>query len=452
MTTEHGLDKTLSTLDTLALAFGAMIGWSWVALMGDILAKGGSIGAVIGTLIIGVVILVIGFIYAELASAMPSVGGEHVYAKRALGVNGGFICTWAIIFVYVAVCAFEAVALPSVMQNLFPNLGSNPVYSVAGSQVSMDMVLIGSGASLVIMGLNIIGVRMAAFIQTIVVGVILLAGAMLIVGIGQVGQIQNMQPLFVNGGIGILATMAIMPFLMTGFDVIPQTAEEINLPPRKIGILLVSSIAFAISWYVLIELSVALILTPEARAEAPITTVQAAKQAFGDSAASMVLIAGIAGILTSWNGFMIGGSRAIFAMANDGMLPKWFAKVHPKYNTPVNALLFIGVLVTLAPFLGKRALIWFVDGGSFSLMIAYALVCLSFVKLRINEPDMPRPFKVKGGVGLGYFGFIAATIIGSFYLPNMPAALVWQEWLLVIAWFLFGYICYLTMPRRKVYR
>ncbi|MDQ7049498.1 MAG: APC family permease [Enterobacterales bacterium] len=331
MKTKHGLNKNLKKLDTLALSFGAMIGWSWVALITGIIGRGGSVGGIVATVIVGIVILAIGFIYAELASAMPDVGGEHVYSKRALGGLGSFICTWSIVFVYVAVCAFEAVALPSVLTGLFPNLGNTALWQVEGSDVFLELALIGGGVSGLITWVNIRGLKLAAIVQTVIVGVILLAGIMLIVGISTDGQTENMQPLHVGGIGGMLAAMALIPFMMTGFDVIPQAAEEIDLPPKKIGTLLVASIMFAVGWYIMIELAVSTLLSAEGRdAAGNLGTIAAAEAAFGEKGKIFLLVAGLAGILTSWNSFLIGGSRALFAMAEDGMVPAFLAKSSSK--------------------------------------------------------------------------------------------------------------------------
>jgi APA family basic amino acid/polyamine antiporter len=452
MSTKHGLNKNLKRLDTLALAFGAMIGWSWVALITGIIGRGGSVGGLIATAVVGVVILAIGLIYAELASAMPDVGGEHVYSKRALGGLGSFICTWSIVFVYVAVCAFEAVALPSVLSGLFPNLGSTVLWSVNEADVFLELAIIGAVTSALITWVNIRGIKLAAIIQTVVVGVILLAGLMLIVGISSSGTVENMQPLYVGGVSGIFAAMALGPFMMTGFDVIPQAAEEINLPPRKIGVLLVMSIVFAVLWYIMIELAVSTLLSGEGRATSSLGVIDAAEAAFGEKGKIFLLIAGLAGILTSWNSFLIGGSRAIYAMAQDGMLPSFLAKVHPKYKTPSNAILFIGLIGVGAPLLGRTSLVWFVDAGSFSLMIAYLLVAVSFIILRKREPEMVRPFRATGGILLGAFGVLASLGMAALYLPSMPAALIWpQEWLMVLAWFGLGAMSYwwVYLPYRK---
>ena len=75
-------------------------------------------------------------------------------------------------------------------------------------------------------------------------------------------------------------------------------------------------------------------------------------------------------------------------------------------------------------------------------MISYLLVCVSFILLRKNEPEMERPFKAKGGVFLGWFGVISSLAIALLYFPGFPAALVWQEWILVIGWFALGSVSY----------
>jgi amino acid transporter len=108
--------RVLGRRDALALAFGAIIGWSWVLLTGQWIMTAGSGGALLAFVIGGLAMLFIGLTYAELASAMPRAGGEHVYSFRALGFGAAFVCTWALILAYVTVVAFEAVALATALE------------------------------------------------------------------------------------------------------------------------------------------------------------------------------------------------------------------------------------------------------------------------------------------------------------------------------------------------
>ena len=109
--------------------------------------------------------------------------------------------------------------------------------------------------------------------------------------------------------------------------------------------------------------------------------------------AKVVIVGGMCGIITSWNSFLIGGSRAMYSMAESYMIPKTFAKLHPKHKTPINALILIGVLTMLAPFAGRQLLVWISDAGNFACCLAYCMVAVSFMILRKKEPDMPRQYK-----------------------------------------------------------
>ena len=123
-------DKVLGAWDILVIAFGAMIGWGWVVSSGSWIQKGGVVGASIAFAIGGVMIFFIGLTYAELTAAMPQCGGEHVFSYKAMGPNGSFICTWAIILGYVSVTCFEACAFPTIITYLWPGFLKGYMYSV----------------------------------------------------------------------------------------------------------------------------------------------------------------------------------------------------------------------------------------------------------------------------------------------------------------------------------
>ena len=139
------LVRVLARGDVLALAFGAMIGWGWIVLTGTAIQSAGSVGAILAFIIGGLAIIMVGLTYAELASAMPKVGGEHVYSYRALGHLPSFLCTWAIILGYLSVVAFEAVALPTVIEHLAPNYAVGHLWTIAGWEVKATWVAVGVG-------------------------------------------------------------------------------------------------------------------------------------------------------------------------------------------------------------------------------------------------------------------------------------------------------------------
>ena len=432
--------RVIRRREVLALAFGAMIGWSWVALTGNWIDKAGSLGAMLAFVVGGVAVILVGLTYAELASAMPQAGGEHVYSLRALGRTASFICTWAILLGYVSVVAFEAVALPTVADYLVPGFSRGYLWTIAGWDVQLTWVLAGVVAAVFMTAINIIGIRTAAKLQFLVTTLVLAFGVLLIGGAGIAGSAENMQPLFDNGAKGLLGVLVMVPFMFVGFDVIPQSAEEVNIPFSEIGRTLMISIVMAVFWYVLIIAAVSMGLPETERAASSLPTADATAAVFGGSwAAKLLVLAGIGGILTSWNAFLIGGSRALYALARAGQLPRSLGILHPRYNTPHNAVLLIGALSVIAPLFGRPALVWLVDAGGFGIVIAYAFVAWSFLVLRKREPEMPRPYKVRHGRLIGTAALVLSLGITFLYFPGSPAALVWPyEWLIVIAWVLLG--------------
>lgn len=436
--------RVLSRPEVLTLSFGAMIGFSWIILTDNWILEAGVGGAVLAFALGGIAILLVGLTYSELAAAMPLVGGEHVYSYRAMGDLGSFICTWAILLGYVSVAAFESVAFPTILESL---LGPNRViylWTVSGADVYLSWALTGAAGSLVIAWINIRGVKIAAQVQTAVTAVIIIAGLALFGGAFLNGNPAHVQPVFNNGFAGFAGVVVLVPIMLVGFDVIPQAAEEIDLPRNTIGRLLTFSVILAVVFYILIILAVGLCLDAATLAGAEIGTAEAAAVALGgDWGRFLLLLAGLAGILTSWNAFVVGGSRAIYALAHADMLPRYFAVLHPVYKTPVRAIYFITVLCVIAPFFGRPILLWLANAGSFGITIAYAMVAASWLLLRRREPGLERPFLAGSSNVIGWLALVLALALAALFLPGMPAALLWpDEWIIVLAWTIAGILMY----------
>ncbi|KUO19012.1 APC family permease [Streptomyces dysideae] len=444
-----GFLRVLGRGDVLALAFGAMIGFGWIVLTSGFINDAGPVGAALALVVGGLVVALVGLTYAELVSAMPHAGGEHHYALRALGGRGAFVASWAMVLGYVSVAAFEAVALPHSMVNLFPDMLAGHMWTIQGYDVYASWVAVGVLAAIAVTAVNYIGIRPAAVFQTVAVLFLLAAGAALLVGAFKGGSTDNMDPM-VNGGMdGVFTVLVAVPFLFVGFDVIPQSAGEIKLPYRLVGKLLVISVLCATAWYVMIMLTVGSGLDSATLAKSELAAADAMAALWHSEAmGNLLIIGGIAGILTSWNAFLIGGSRLLYAMAESRMIPAWFGKLHPKYRTPGNAVLFIGGLSVLAPFFGRPMLVWLVDAGGINIVVAYVVVVLSFLVLRRREPAMERPFRTPAGPAVGIAALVLSLGLGVLYLPGMPAALVWpSEWVIVGAWWLVGALFLWRLPK-----
>lgn len=451
--------KVMSATDILVVAFGAMIGWGWVVSSGRWIQNAGVIGTVIGFIIGGIMIYFVGMTYAELTPAMPKVGGEHVFSYKAFGPTGSFICTWALILSYIGVVCFEAVSLPTIVQYIFPSFSKGYMYTIAGSDVYLTGIIIAAVFTIGIIIINILGIKAASIFQTILTVTIAGVGIILVVASAINGDSSNLSEQIIMGeGAGsiknILSVAVVAPFFLFGFDVIPQVAEEINIPLKKVARVLLLSIICAVCFYGLVVFAVGYALNSSEIADAMqgagLVTATAMEKVFNSTVmAKVLIIGGLCGVITSWNSFLIGGSRAIFSMAESKMIPVKFADLNEKHKTPVNALLLIGVLSFAAPFFGRTMLVWISDAASFACCLAYCMVSMSFLILRKKEPDMDRPYKVKHYKFVGITATVLSGFMVAMYLiPGSGSTLTIQEFVIVGGWALLGVIFYF-MCRKK---
>lgn len=453
-------NKVFSAWDILVIAFGAMIGWGWVVSSGGWIQKGGVLGAALGFVVGGVMIFFVGLTYAELTAAMPQCGGEHVWSHRAMGSIGSFVCTWAIILGYVGVACFEACAFPTIISYLWPGFLKGYLYTVAGFDIYASWLIVAIIVAFCIMLINIVGAKTAAKLQTILTIIIGGAGILLIVASVINGTVDNLDgQMFAEVGGGgivksILSVAVISPFYLIGFDVIPQAAEEINVPSKKIGGMLILSVVLAVLFYAFVIIAVGLVMNSGAitasQAGTGLVTADAMALAFKTSVmAKVIIVGGMCGIITSWNSFMIGGSRAIYSMAESYMIPRVFAKLHPKHKTPINALILIGILTMLAPFAGRVMMVWICDAGNFGCCLAYCMVAISFLILRKKQPDMPRPYKVPAGRLMGVVAVLMSGFMVVMYcIPGSGGTLILPEWGMVAAWSALG-VVFLAICKSK---
>ena len=236
----------------------------------------------------------------------------------------------------------------------------------------------------------------------------------------------------------------ITPFFFFGFDVVPQSAEEINVPLKKIGKMMLLSIILAVVFYSMVVFSIGYVFNSaeisESISGSGLVTADAMAKAFGGAAmAKVMIIGGMCGIITSWNSFLIGGSRALYSMADSYMIPTRMSMVSKKNKSPYAAIILISVLSIIAPFFGKTMLIWIVDSANFACCIAYCLVSISFLVIRKKYPNMERPYKIKHPVFVGVAAIIlSASIVLMYLIPGTGVTLVWQEWIIVGGWCLLG--------------
>lgn len=433
------LKRVLSRSDVLALSFGTMVGWGWVMLPGQWIQAAGFAGAIISFLIGGTMCIFVGLTYAELTTALPIAGGELAFAYRGLGYFWAWVAGWSISFAYVGVASWEGIAISTATDYLFelPKLGY--LWTLAGYDVYISWAAVGMIGAIILTTLNVFGVKPAAVFQIMGTLGLVMSGVIFISGGAAFGKAEYIGPLFTSAaGMGVVLLMA--PSMFIGFDVIPQSTEEMNMPLKDIARVLILSIVLACSWYILMILGIAVSLPFEMRAAAAVPVADAAAFAFkAPIIGKIMILGGICGIMTSWNGFIVGASRILFAMGRAKMLPSVFAIVHSKYQTPIVALGMVGLISCLSPLLGKNALVWFINSAALGTIISYLLVAISFINIRIKEPDLARPFKVKKWKAIGAAAIASSLFFLLLYSPLSSSTLFWPyEWGLVLGWSAIG--------------
>lgn len=442
--------KKLNTGDVIVVAFGAMIGWGWVVSSGGWIQQSGVIGTILAFLLGGIMIYFVGLVYAELTTALPENGGAKVFSQHAFGTIGSFICTWSIILSYIGVVCFEACSFPTIIQYIFPGFLKGYLYTIAGFDIYATWLVVAIISCVLITYINIKGVKTAAILQKILTIIIAAVGMVLIIASIINGDSSNLDgQLFMGSGIdkilgNVLSIAMVAPFFLFGFDVIPQAAEEINIPLKKLGKLIVLSIALAVAFYGMVVFAVGygmnqIELAMSLHGSGLVTADAMAKLFHSKIMAKTLILGGMCGIATSWNSFLIGGSRALESMASSYMIPHVFCKKHKKYQTPYLSLILIGILSIISLFFGRQMLTWISNCASFACCLTYCIVSLSFLRLRKKEPELARPYKVKNYYLVGIMATVLSGFLCMMYLiPGTVCSMIDQELIITVLWTIIG--------------
>ena len=419
-----------------------MIGVGWITALGGWFEQAGPVGAIVAFAAGGTLMLIIGLCYAEVTPMLPVTGGEVAYAYKAYGTSRAFIIGWFLAFGYLSVSAFEAISVGLVLSFLLPQIDVFPLYEIAGSTVYATHLLLAFVFTGLITGINYFGVGIASRVQIVLTVLFLLCAVLFVVSGIASGEVGNLAPYFGDsalgsGGLaGMLAVFVTVPFWYVGFDTIPQAAEERreNSPLHRLGLYVVLAIICSTLFYIAIILGAGMAGPWRDIVGEELPTAAAFSAAFESQwLVRLVLIAGLIGLLTSWNGFFLAGSRVLFSLGRGRIIHESFGQAHAKYGTPTTAVLFSGLVTFLSALLGRGAIIAFVDVGSFCIALAFLGVALSLIQLRKKFPDLERPYRMPGGNALAYVAAAGSLfILFVMLVPGSPSRLVWPlEWLIL---------------------
>jgi APA family basic amino acid/polyamine antiporter len=424
---------------------------------GEIIRVGAGPALVVSFLLLGVCCALAGLCYAELASMIPQAGSAYAYSYATLGEVVAWIIGWDLILEYAVGNVAVAISWGDYFKSLVSGWITMPPWLTTGYRtalLSQDPsihgllqtaprvagipVLINVPAFAIvalITMLLLLGARESARANNVMVAVKLIVLALFIVmGLQHINP-ANYHPFAPNGFRGIHQGAAIVFFAYIGFDAISTAAEETKNPQRNLPIGILGGLAICTIIYIIIG-AVLTGMVPSSDLGKAADPLAYALNATGmTSIAKIVALGAVFSMSAVLLVFQYGQPRIFFAMARDGLLPQWAAKVSHKARVPWVTTLLTGLFVALWSLIGDANETY--DLTNIGTLFAFALVCIGVMVLRLTEPDRPRPFRVPFVYFVGIAGAILCVIV-MYGLPRMA----WERFGIWLAAGLVLYIVY----------
>ena len=453
-----GLKRSLGPLNLMSLGIGAIIGAGIFVLTGQVASANAGPAIMLSFVIAGIACALAGLCYAELASTMPVSGSAYTYAYGTLGEIFAWIMGWLLVLEYGVAASTVAVGWSGyvvsilhdfgISQQIFPMIqyagGEGPqwatplvqmVQSDAGTAFPMTGTfnLVAAIGIAAVCSLLVLGVSESANINNIIVVIkIIVLLTFIAVGVSYVNP-DNWVPFIPEptgqagqfGIGGIFRGAAIIFFAYVGFEAVSTAAAEAKNPSKDVPV----GILGALFICTLIYMAVAAVMTGvvpylELASPAPIAVaidrmglewadlpITLADGSPMNAISFLIKIGAITGLSSVMLVLCYGQTRIFYTMARDGLLPKAFANVHPKFRTPWIGTILLGIVIAIAAAFLPISILG--DLVSLGTATAFSIVCLSVIYLRIKHPELPRPFRVPGGVWTAGTGIAACLFLAS---------------------------------------
>ncbi|MEK6408671.1 MAG: amino acid permease [Acidobacteriota bacterium] len=471
---EHQLKRALGPVQLTLFGIGAIIGAGIFATIGTAAAgdanrPGAGPALMVSFLITAIVCAFTALCYAEFASMVPISGSAYTYSYATLGEVIAWIIGWDLIIEYAVGNIAVAISWANYFKTLLAGLhipGVAPSGIHIPDWISMDYrtaakvpgvyenaphifgkpIIFNVLAVAIVALVTIVliwGIRESARFNAVMVGIkILVLTFFIVVGFTYV-QPANWTPFSPTGFAGISAGAAIVFFAYIGFDAVSTVAEETRNPRRNLPIGIIASLIICTVFYAVVAcVFTGLISYPELKAKLateqaePLTmALQHVGQQFNTDLGWAVGIVAFGSVIAHTAVllvFQLGQPRIFFSMARDGLLPKVFYKVHPRFRTPHISTILTGVFV--ASFAAVASIDEMVDLTNIGTLFAFILVCAGIIVLRVKDPERHRPFRVPFGLVIPVLGIISCLYLIYFLPPT--------SWLRFAAWLNLGFVIY----------
>jgi len=433
------LKQTLGAFDLILLGVGAIVGTGIFILPGTVAATHSGPAIVFSFVIAAIVCALAGMCYSEFSSAIPLTGSAYTYGYIVFGEVVAWFVGWALVLEYGLASASVATGWSSYLISLLEGLNITIPHSLSGPFNPADGTYMNLPAILIILAISYLlsrGIQESAKINKIMVfvkvGVILL---FIIVGVFYVKP-DNWQPFMPFGFNGVLAGAALVFFAFLGFDAVSSAAEEVKNPQKNLPIGIIGSLVVCSLLYIIVSLVLTGIAPyTDLNVSNPVSfVIQLVGQ---DWIAGIISLGAVTGMMTVILVMLYGGSRLIYAIARDGLLPKSLYKVHPKRKTPILNTWLFGILVAFcAGVIPLSKLAELVNMGT---LLAFMIVSIGVINLRKNKDIPSGGFKVPFFPVLPVLSFLACLFLIS--------QLSITTWISCGVWFVIGLIFYFIYGR-----
>jgi len=441
--TAGGLKKVLGPMDLIMMGIGAIVGTGIFVLTGTGAVTAGpalTVSFIIAAIACGFAALC----YAEFASSVPVAGSIYTYSYVTLGEIVAWMIGWDLLLEYGLATSTVAVGWSGYFQSLLKGIGivlPEALRAAPGAIPGVNTVF-NLPAFLIMMVLTFmlsLGVRESARVNNIMVaiktGVVLL---FIFVGVFYVKP-DNWTPFMPFGMGSVMSAAALVFFAFIGFDAVTSAAEEVKNPTRDLPIGIIGSLIVCTILYVLVSgIMTGIVPFPNFKGvDHPVSL--ALQYAGQDWVAGFVDLAAILGMSTVILVMAYGQTRILFAMSRDGLLPKKFSTVHPKYGTPYFATWMVGIIFGLiAAVVPLGVLAELVNIGT---LAAFSLVSVAVIVLRKTRPDLPRAFRCPGVPVVPALAIVFCLALMSF--------LSWHTWVAFAIWLVLGLVVYFGYARSR---
>jgi amino acid transporter len=428
------LARRLRLIDYFALGFGVMVGTAWLVVMDDLLARGGSLGAILGFTAGALMLLPVGYVYGQLVMAIPDAGAEVAYTARVFSPQVSFVTGWMMFLSYFLTCPFEALAAGRIAGYIFPSLNTLELYRLGGRPVYLPHLILGLAITVVLTWLNYRGIQASArflkwttFTFLALVMVFALAGA-------KHGAIGNLRPLFSHSPvISVLLVWQVVPWLLAGFESVGKCAEEASpdFHGRDFSVAIMMTIFVGLAFFWIVILAVAYVAPWQSlsSSEQFPTAVAFERALHAHWIVNLILASALVALLKAFNANLVASSRLLFAMGRRNLLAPGMGHIHPANQTPSTAVIVVGVASALALFLGEAGLVPILEVGAVAAAAGWMAACASFYCMK---PSF-------GGRAAAIIGLLVTSLMVLVkVVPVVPGHFTRYEWMALALWAALG--------------